>query len=490
MAESKIAHFGLIVDPESRKAILQKADSEYEGKPEQEEIGKLNASNQQMAVLGLNTPDAPYTHEQDGKGKYQRMAREKAELMRWGAKNLTVKEKVKVKATQVGLLEDGSALVAKLEGNSAKCEKAKDQEKVRDVMRNGMNASKGLHVVIRKRMSVSSSEVANKVRLGEVKYTSLKEPVEIGVAFSEKSGKTIDDVNNAKVHQEPKPKKEAKKEDDEMTRVGTHTVKTSAASLEEFKWGDGAGILSKETPGIITLATEQMTRRGEIRSPSNLSARVINSLCPLPGVNTGMNERRNFVLAVGVERSAELSRLDEAQADRILRRADVVVGITYLNTGTHHGPDNRASCIRAIPQASTKALSHELSDALAYAGTAATASAGMTKEWDLQLARCLLSNDVPRREGAHAQEKQMAKEVYSVLADQKSKSVGRSDALLRMIEAHRSDVRKIMGLADLEGLRYHTVTVRLYVAAAANVQDGTISLRRCCASTGACRLIS
>ena len=101
------------------------------------------------------------------------------------------------------------------------------------------------------------------------------------------------------------------------------------------------------------------------------------------------------------------------------------------------------------------------------------------------MARCLLSNDVPRKD--------LAREAFG-LADQKAKSVGRSDALLRMIEAHRSDIKKVMGAADLQQLRYNTVLVRLYVSAAsvqtATWHQRTMSIRMGLASSEICQLLS
>ena len=472
--ESKIAHFGLAVSPSSRKDLLEASDGAYEGTNEKEAMQKLSASNQQMAVLGLNSPGEPYSHEMDNGGKFKRMASEASGLMKWGMKHMRIEEKVKVKATHVGLLEDESAVVAKLEPNSANCADEEQKEKVRDVLQKGMNG-KQLHVVIRKKQNQSSAEVAGKVRKGEVKYKSLKQPVELDVVFMERSGQTVGDLNNAKLKKDPQKKREALKEEDEMTRVGTHTVKTHAVELSEFSWKDGSGILAKETPTVISLAVERMTNRGDEKVLSPLSMHMVRSLCPLPAPNAGFNERRNAVLCAGVQRSVEMSRLDEGQADQVQRRADVVLGVSYLTTGVHNGPDHRAATVRVVPQASTKALSYELSDALAYSGTAATAAAGLSKEWDMQLARSLLSNDVPRREGAHAREKDLAREVYGLLADQKNKPVGHSDALLRMVECHRSDIRKIMGAADMQDLRYKTVNIRLYVGAAANVNDPTMA---------------
>ena len=132
-----------------------------------------------MAVLGLKTFDAPHNYEQDNQGKHKKMNQQKTKLTRWGTKSLSRKEGVKVKATQIGMLDDNLAVVAKLDGNSAKCEDESRQEKIKKFLKNGMNSMKGLHVVIRKGNDAASSEVAHNVRKGEVKYHSLKDPVEV-----------------------------------------------------------------------------------------------------------------------------------------------------------------------------------------------------------------------------------------------------------------------------------------------------------------------
>ena len=100
-------------------------------------------------------------------------------------------------------------------------------------------------------------------------------------------------------------------------------------------------------------------------------------------------------------------------------------------------PEEGSHCIVAdIPT-----CPYELSDSLAYSGTASTAATGFSKEWELQLGRLLLGNEVPRSTGPHAAEKEQSRELYSLLADRRS--VGRCNSLLRILECHRSDMRKV-----------------------------------------------
>ena len=71
-------------------------------------------------------------------------------------------------------------MVARLETTSAASENPTEKEKLRGALAVGMNEAKYLHVIVKRKMSIRSSHVAEKVRGGEVKCKTI---VELGAAF-------------------------------------------------------------------------------------------------------------------------------------------------------------------------------------------------------------------------------------------------------------------------------------------------------------------
>lgn len=43
--------------------------------------------------------------------------------------------------------------------------------------------------------------------------------------------------------------------------------------------------------------------------------------------------------------------------------------------------------------------------------------------------------------------------------------------MLRVVESHRAGIKSLMGAADIQGLRYQTMLIRLYVSICANVNN-------------------